>query len=287
MDLNRASKIRVLANASMVSLTGNCIKNKIAYLHIPKCGGTSLHYSIASKYGLAALLAPNNIIHLNSVASAFAAERLGVDIGKFRDEIMGYYFAHPAAKFISGHFHFDSSSCKLLSEGWDFITLLRDPVPRFVSAFYYNKYLPDFPSPYRSQESSSAVEGRGEFYIQRLTGSLEEFVYTDEAIKYGCDIVRQVASCEANGRGVSDAEISAAIEGLESFAVVGLLEYMDKFSADFFEEFRVRLAIPHLNSANKKSRKLDQLPGHVVDRIREICRPNIEIYEHFKNKITC
>ncbi|MDP2760789.1 MAG: sulfotransferase family 2 domain-containing protein [Sideroxyarcus sp.] len=282
--MNRTSKIRVLANALAVSLSGHRIGKKIAYLHIPKCGGTSLHYSIASKYGLSALLTPNNIIHLNSVASAFAAQRMGKSIGEFRDEIVGYYFAHPAAKFISGHFHFDSSSCKLLSEGWSFITLLRDPVPRFVSAFYYNKYLPDFPSPYHLQKSSPAAKD-GDFYIQRLTGSLEEFVYMDEALKYGCDMVRQIASCDANGFGVTDAEINNAINFLEGFEVVGLLEHMDDFVADFYGKFGVKLAIPHLNFANKKSVKLDQLPVQVVDRIREICEPNIKVYEHFKNKI--
>jgi glutamate mutase epsilon subunit len=66
-------------------LFGGKVEKKIFFLHIPKCGGTSLHHAIIDSFGLSKSNYEKSCFHLSASASAKGSEITGeplMDTGK-------------------------------------------------------------------------------------------------------------------------------------------------------------------------------------------------------------
>jgi hypothetical protein len=94
--------------------------------------------------------------------------------------------------------------------------------------------------------------------------------------------------------GVSETEdyagreaIDRARANLHRFAVVGLLEGLDLFRAQFRQRFGVRLELPRLNRrprAAPSSREV--VTAELRSRIAEVCRPDQEVYDYAARTVT-
>ena len=93
-------------------LLGRKLRDNIFFLHVPKCGGTSIDSAIRSCY-------PNKhgIIRLNPVASHNVARiKYGINfpyetsddypILKLEENLLLYFMSQKGAQYISGHFSF-------------------------------------------------------------------------------------------------------------------------------------------------------------------------------------
>ena len=236
---------------------------KIFFLHIPKCGGTSITQALSSCYARKGLFLPSlqrvdNASFLNSQASLKGSELCGLDSGKYREYLLLYFMSIKNVKFITGHYNFSEIAFREFGKEWTFITMLRHPVSRWFSHYFFNRYKKSDHFKINDDLASFVDSGPGQrmghFYVYNLTG-------------------------EGQFGSVSTKTVAQAIECLEKFSVVGCLEYLDVFLKQFEELHHIKLTI---NSKNKnpldKSKQKKQISEEIMKKVEKICQPDMEIY---------
>ena len=121
------------------------VDDRCVFLHVPKCGGTSIDNALNSHF------ANESKAHLHPDASLKAAQlRYHFDspfgpsnidkLFRFREHVLLYYLSQPQLRFISGHFNFSAIALEAFGEDCTFITVLRNPVERLISLYFFNRY---------------------------------------------------------------------------------------------------------------------------------------------------
>ena len=118
----------------MIQFTRPRIKKNIFFLHQPKCGGTSINNAIRSCYR------NSQIMHLNNDACIRAADLLGRDLDDYRRDLLLYHLMHKKIRYLSGHFAYSKKAYDACGDQWHFVTVLRHPVERWFSHYFFNKH---------------------------------------------------------------------------------------------------------------------------------------------------
>ena len=236
----------------------------IFFLHLPKCGGTAIANAIRRRY------AESEIGHLDDKACVEAAQYLERDLDDYRRDLLLYYVLQKEIRYLSGHFAYSQKAYEESHGHWHFITVLRHPVDRWFSHFFYNKYLPT-----------------DRFQIPE---DLSDFVETDRAFLWGRLYVRNLTEDSLRpGLNTTDTSksIASAIKVLEGFSLVGCLEDLDTMCVKFERKFGVRLRIPVSNrNPLSKGKQNEQISEKIRKRVEEICQPDLEVYRHVKTKLS-
>lgn len=237
------------------------LKENIFFLHIPKCGGTSIRHAIEKDYSTS----DNKIAILDPSASFNAAKLSDLRTLKFRENLLLYFMSMKNVKYISGHFSFSEIAFREFHNKFVFITVLREPVRRWISVYFYNKYKKsnhckietDLTTYMQSEEGQS----RGHAYIRFLGGVDEKMDYT------------------------SKQAIDRAKRNIDKFDIVGCLEYQENFIQQFENRFSVRLAIKMENqSPTVETFRKSIITEEIKEKIKNICEPDLEIYQYAINK---
>lgn len=143
-----------------------------------------------------------------------------------------------------------------------YVTVLREPVSRFVSHYLYVK-----------RRHPESVEG----------DSLGAFLDSEQARRFGSEYLFYFAGRYQVGEADVGGLVRTACTNLESFDVVGDTARMDAFRKDVERVLGVRLL-----KLRRNSRPTESDPGlseAQLRRVREICAPDLAIYEHavFRN----
>ncbi len=201
---------------------------KIAFIHIAKCGGSSVDFALRT-----ALASPGQprIDRPATIASSMAT--FNGEINNLKDnckfsehhaehlhKILGYYLEQNW-QYISGHVTINKELIERFKEEYAFITILRDPVKRFISNYTFNKLT-----------NKKAI---------MLPNSLN----TDNVIQEAKEILNskrgwQMANSPTmylTGRYPTDAADAQTMQSevasnLAQFKVVGFLDNLDKFASD-------------------------------------------------------
>lgn len=220
-------------------------------MHIPKCGGTSL------KKSLIQAVEGNNTFDLDAHASKYVADLFHKEesLHKFRHKLMLYAMASGRYNLIMGHALFSQKDFRPFFNKFSFISVVRDPVERFLSHYFYNRH--------KSSDHYKLDEG------------LEEFLASDQAKGFGNYLVRYFS-----GRDKKD-DLDTAISNLNHFSVIGTLEDLPKFQKDFKKEFGKQLNIKHSNeNPVGASDRNKLLTGGQMELVREFCKDDTVIYDH-------
>lgn len=239
-------------------ITGSGVKEKVFFLHIPKCGGTSVDTAITEAIG------PQSCLHLYSAASRRAAEIQGIELMEYRNSLLPYFMEQNGLQYISGHFVFNSDLHSRYSNEWGYVTMLRDPVQKYISQYFYNLQKP----------------AQDHFGIDE---SAEEFIASAEGVRLGQDMVQKItgiAELTAAGSREQQAQIDLAVRNIEKFRLVGILEDTERFQSDFKKIFGASLHIKKMNR-NRSKNEL-QISNSLRKKIEQLCRPDIALYEHVK-----
>jgi hypothetical protein len=250
------------------------IEQDIFFLHIPKCGGTSLVNSIRQHYLTLDPKDDRKIGHLHTGAALTAANMLGQDPLIYNRDILKYFLAQNF-RFVSGHFAFSNLAYEAFNDHYAFITLLRDPVKKWFSLFFFNRYK------------------EGDHYALEL--DLAEFLETEMAAGYGCDYAMQFAGDDsitnfttsgAITQFTTDEAINRAISNLKNFHLVGVLEKLPEFAKEFQALYKVKLEIPRMRkSPVSDSFKEKVVTPEILAQVKELNKPNIAIYEYVINNL--
>jgi len=167
-------------------------------------------------------------------------------------EMLLAYAVQRDLKYISGHYPY---SCRVFAgyEGdFHFITVLRNPLDRMLSLYYFNRFRKDrdyFSVECELSEWLSSVQARraGTTFVRTFVGDL--------------NVARRIAQAHCDPR-VMDAAVNEAIGNLRNFAIVGILEDIDDFENAMRQRYGARSSIGHL-------RQKSHLPLSEVRRATE------------------
>lgn len=230
----------------------------VAFIHAPKCGGTSVGSALRARYfysqatvslaesaGMQRLLWPD----------AAGVERFYREF-EIRDMMMARFMVK-GVRCIAAHARYSPALRATETRPRRYVTVLREPVSRFVSHYLYLK-----------RRHPESVEG----------DSLEAFLASEQAQRFGSEYLFYFAGRYQVNEPDREALVRTACAHLESFDVVGDTKRMDEFRADVERVLGVRLLKLARNRRPKGTR-----PGFSdaqMRQIREICAPDLAIYEH-------
>jgi hypothetical protein len=251
-------------------LIGGNFQARIFFLHIPKCGGISVSRSIQSCYNFLEKRRGGRYLDLD--ASRVAAKILSPSIDpfsatddyelfKFREFLLLYFMSEKSSKFISGHFGFSELAFRAFHSEFAFLTMLRDPVKRWISLYFYN----------RGRNRHAGVASM----------ELADYIRSDFARSQGFDLVKFIGGPSPDGDYSSPLAIERTKKNLDKFDIVGCLEYQENFLAKFKERFGVDLNLPKLNqSPVSVSRRDSLITEELKKEIEVICQPDLEVYRY-------
>lgn len=178
---------------------------KIVFHHIPKCGGMSIAAGLAMTYFPWTLLTRGRKGfpgHLNAQEASEDAERLGIDRYAYRRQLLEQRLAQDKVGFVFGHYPFSRAVAEKYPD-WHYITLMRDPVQRWYSEYFWNRY---------KDHDYAKTELDIEAYLESEQGLRDTRSYMNFL--------------------TDDNDIKTALENLKYFAVIGRLENLSKFQND-------------------------------------------------------
>lgn len=200
---------------------------------------------------------------LHAARSLKEAREKNVNVLEWREHLLTRMLAHKRYQYVRGHFRCTEKTRKQFETEWNFVTILRNPVERWISEYFFNRYKKD-----RHQKHDM---------------DLDEYLETDFAHRTGLAYVNFFV--DARELTVEDS-LKAAIENLETFSAVGVLEDIPSFKNAYAQI--VKKGLPAIPTKNINPLSAAQMESTVTPnqmrKIREICRVDMEIYQHFKTK---
>lgn len=249
------------------------LKQKTFYLHIPKCGGISIRKAIKSCYLSLDILQDRYLTDLPSTAAFNAAQISANQTGyasdttndyevlKFRENLLLYYMCQSQIKFISGHFTFSATAYQYFSDKFAFITVLRNPVERWISAYFYNRY---------------KKQGH-----RKIDADITTYLKSEFGRSQGYEYVKFLGGINKEGDYTSKQAINRAKENLRKFSVVGCLEHKECFVDQFEERFGRKLNIGVAKPRNQQHIKpRSEITEEIREEIKEICSPDLDVYQY-------
>jgi hypothetical protein len=249
---------------------------RLVFIHIPKCAGSAVARAIRRAYFPVhrELLSrfrgrPGYAYDAIPIEASYETARsLGLNLPEFHAALLFYAMGLPKNGFISGHVPFSRAAADAFGDEWQFITVLREPISRFMSEHFYNRF-------------------KTSQYF-RIEEDLEPYLDTADARRTSAQLTNFLTGRRDEYAAPTTEEVESAIDNLRRFAVVGFLENMDRFADDMAARFGRRPAIPHTNRnpapAETRKREIDPV---LRERIAELSAADVEIYRRAQQMFGC
>lgn len=234
---------------------------RFVFHHVPKCGGTSVGRALRKRYILS-----QTTVTPESSYRAFEAftgrtdrEKMLVDVLDLREQMLLYHMFEDI-RGISLHVRFSPVAYAQFADSYKFITILREPVARFISHYNWSHNKP---------HAHANIEQ-----------DFESFLDSERAGRLGATFVEYYCGLPKSADIRSDDAIRAAIENLQRFSVVGDLSHMDRFERDIRQELGVVIKVNHENKikSDRNFVSVKYLSDRALARVRELCAPDIAVW---------
>jgi hypothetical protein len=227
----------------------------VVFFHVMKCGGTSI------RAGLIDALAggePSEFFELDGRASVHATGWMAGrdDLWRFRDALLLYVLEAMQPSLVVGHFRFHERHARLLDSA-HLVTVLRNPVERLISLYEYRRF--------------------GGASLRPTSLTFEDYLATEEAEMEGRRYVETFYG-GARHDATSAEAVDRAIQHLRQFAAVGFLGDIDDFTVRLGALTGTSVGVPFLNRSAAPTGHRDHLPETTVERLQEICRPDLRVF---------
>ena len=233
------------------------LEKTLIFQHITKTAGTTLKRILAKQYY------PKTIITLQK----------NLNHPDLNDVLIDDFIAYPPhikenIRFIRGHFEFGIH--RHLSRPYTYITMLRDPIERAISWYYFVKQNPDSVDYQKFVVNSDGFED----FVRKGyggTNSMTRVLLTKEQLKGAADDEQCLQYAKSN---------------LESyFAAVGIVEKFNESLILFKEVLGWKYLPVYIkeNMTQKRPRK-DDLSASTLETVREKNWADIELYNYVFGK---
>ena len=145
------------------------------------------------------------------------ASTLHLNLPEFQSSLLFYAMGLPRNGFIAGHVPFSRTAADAFGDQWHFITTLREPVSRFMSEYFYNRF-------------------KTSQYF-RIEEDLEVYLDTADARRASTQLTNFLTGRRDAYAPPTAEEVERAIDNLRRFAVVGFVEDMKRFADDLAARF--------------------------------------------------
>ena len=235
---------------------------RLCFVHVPKCGGTSLNEAFKKSVGISSLSLRG--VKIDAAKTMKEAKRKNMNTLALRQEKLISKLQNKRFRYVKGHVRCTSEVRAQFEKDWVFVTVMRDPVKRWISQYFFNLHKTN---PHTKHDL--ALDEYLESDIARTSGAIYLDFFTN-----GEDLT-------------SDKAAKEAIANIEAFPLVGVLEKKDAFKDRFKEIMGTELQTIGNRNTNPLSK--DQMKKQVSDaqmaKIREFCAPDLQVYEHFANAL--
>jgi len=166
----------------------------------------------------------------------------------------------PKVRCIAGHIPFCDIAYRNFHKKYAYITIMRDPVERWISEYFYNKY--------HSRDTSSM--------------DINEYLSSEYGIAQGTEYVLYLGGRSNGNDHYSSKAVNRAIQNLSKFSIIGFLDDLNGFADRFQQRFGPKLDIGKKNvTPPNQNRK--EITGEILQQIETICERDLEIYHNAKN----
>jgi len=225
--------------------------NRLLHLHVPKTAGTALRDALQKARGGSLRIFPH------------------YDERQFRGINVDDY------DVFSGHFGFKTAS----EIGGDIITILRNPVDRFLSVYYFWRELHASGAEISPNTIIASKYSINDFVtIRDEPFMLEEFFNrVTWQIAYGSSLSHRR---EMRIAGRSDQQIyEMAVKNVSKFAVVGIQEDMAAFVRQFAKKTDLEISVGKVN-VTKHRFGIDDINVRTLREIHDWLYLDLELYAH-------
>ncbi|TMM46743.1 sulfotransferase family 2 domain-containing protein [Qipengyuania marisflavi] len=247
-------------------LEDRLLPQRFVYHHIAKCGGTSVGRALRKRYLLSqATVTPEETFR---AFQAFTGRNdrvdMMVDVFDLREQMLLYHMFHDV-RGLSLHVRFSNIAWEHFKDRYKFITILREPVKRFVSHYHWS-------------HGKSGAFGR-------IEEDFEPFLDTERARLVGATFVENLCGLPKEIPSYSDEAVAAAIANLDKFAVVGDLADLPRFETDIRRELGVKVKIGHENARSRTAVRRNELDDPVIRaKVEALCAPDIAVWNAYLAK---
>lgn len=237
---------------------------RVVFHHVPKCAGTSVSRALRLRYFLSeeSIAAPGTASVMEQQHGPLNFSQLDDfnRIRTFRVELL-HYLMWKDVYFIGGHVPFNTKAYNLF-QGYKLITVLRDPVERFISEYFYN-----FQRGHQSRIELDFVN-----YLDSPLGKRNALKFCE----YFCGDTELAVDNPAE-------LVEKAKKNLEYFSVIGFTDDMQRFETDVRRELGIRVSFGVQNRRTTSDQKVSEIVTPALrKKVEEMCRFDQEIIEHAK-----
>jgi hypothetical protein len=239
---------------------------RVVFHHVPKCGGTSVARALRMKYLLSQVTIKPEASYraLAAFTNRDDVEQLMVDVLDLREQML-LYWLYEDVRCVSAHVRFSPIAYSQFADKYKFITILRDPVDRFISNYFW-------------------IAGKPEEH-PFLDGDFESFLATPRARRMGASYVEYYCGLDKSADLISKKSIDAALANLDKFDIVGRLDRLPEFERQIKDVLGVRLKIGHENKMRQpRSVKRKMITPELREKAQELCAPDLVVWNFVKDK---
>jgi hypothetical protein len=244
------------------------LPQRFVFHHVPKCGGTSVGRALRKRYLLSqATVTPESSFRaFEAFTGRTDRDQMLVDVLDLREQMLLYHMFEDV-RGISLHVRFSQVAWELFADRYKFVTMLREPVARFLSHYNWS---------YDKPHAHARIEEE-----------FDAFLETERARRLGATFVEYYCGLPKETDICSDAAIAAAIANLQKFSVIGDLAKIECFESDIRDALGVRVKVRHENRAggDRKFVSAASLPEKTMARVRELCAPDLAVWESVSKKV--
>lgn len=252
---------RLYAGRTLRTVTGQSLRHPCVFMHVPKCGGTSVSEAL---YATVPLHLKIGILDAPSIRRALAILNCGRDdlsyhdegpraaeTSRFREALVLMHMAHQAT-LIHGHFLFSETAWQHFGDRYRFVSILRDPVARTISN-------------YRMDRRTGVFTGDFDAFLDSAEGRLKAL----HMLRYFSGMPEVAPEQETQA-------LDIARRNMARFSLLGFLDDLPGFADGFARIFGVRPWIPHYNAAEDAD---VQITPEQHGRLQALCAPDIALYQ--------
>lgn len=237
---------------------------RIAFIHVPKSAGSSVRDSLYEAIYPSALWSTRGYRKIDRRASQSAADLLGVERMSCCQTMLIEALSDPLARFVTGHVCANPNIVAKFPE-WKFVTVLREPTSRFISAYVFLRHKAPDPS---------------DTGLYKIDSDFVDYLESDRARRGGMKLTRYFSG--KSGSEVEadpEAAIAEALENLEHFFSVGFVEDLESWARDIGQAlgYKVRLLRRNLGPRPEVSKQIKESP-ELCERVEALCAIDRQFY---------